>query len=57
MRTYHDELAQLKEKYFGRDKSYDEHIGDMQRINEKLSNIKVCKDKEKEPTDTEAASE
>ena len=29
MRTYHEELAQLKEKYFGRDKSYDEHIGDM----------------------------
>ena len=55
MRTYHEELAQLKEKYFGRDKSYDEHIGDMQRINEKLSNIKSCKDKE--PTDTEAASE
>lgn len=39
MRTYKEDIESLKEKYEDHDKSYDEHIDDMRRLNRKLASI------------------
>ena len=39
MNTYKQDIEQMAKKYEEREKSYDEHVDDMRRLNKKLASI------------------